>query len=304
MRRWGYALLGWAVTAYSAAYEPAPFSRYQPILDRMPFGALPPASNPTAADLEGQKNAEQLQAEQQQVAKQIAFTALNITPRGRTAVGFIDRSTNPPENFYLEVGASARGWTVAAADYDDEWAQFQKDGVTITMHLDKGLIDAPPVEAAAVAAVSNAAPVVTAAVEPPAAAPPVAVPGLVRLPAAARAAPRAAPAQTASTATSATSAKSYLERLRERKAQEKAEQHAADKATRESLQELARKIAQDEMAKREKENEATLQQLHAQQELLNAQQGLEAPAQMPEQTPEEMPAPDAVPAPEAAPEEQ
>lgn len=295
LRRWGYALLGWAVTAYSAAYEPAPFSRYQPILDRMPFGALLPAFNPAAADLEAQKNAEQLQAEQQQVAKQIAFTALNITPRGRTAVGFIDRSTNPPESFYLEVGASARGWTVIAADYDDEWAQFQKDGVTITMHLDKGLIDGPPSETAA--AVSNAVPVVAAAVEPPAAAPPVAVPGLVRLPAAAR----AAPSQPASTMTSA---KSYLERLRERKAQEKAEQHAAEKATRESLQELARKIAQDEMAKREKENEATLQQLHAQQELLNAQQELEAQAQMPEHTPEEMPAPDAVPAPEAVPEEQ
>ncbi|OQC33114.1 MAG: hypothetical protein BWX70_00346 [Verrucomicrobia bacterium ADurb.Bin070] len=295
LRRWGYALLGWAVTAYSAAYEPAPFSRYQPILDRMPFGALPPTFNPAAADLEAQKNAEQLQAEQQQVAKQIAFTALNITPRGRTAVGFIDRSTNPPESFYLEVGASARGWTVIAADYDDEWAQFQKDGVTITMHLDKGLIDGPPSETAA--AVSNAVPVVAAAVEPPAAAPPVAVPGLVRLPAAAR----AAPSQPASTMTSA---KSYLERLRERKAQEKAEQHAAEKATRESLQELARKIAQDEMAKREKENEATLQQLHAQQELLNAQQELEAQAQMPEHTPEEMPAPDAVPAPEAVPEEQ
>ncbi|MGI6391639.1 MAG: hypothetical protein ACOX7Q_15880 [Kiritimatiellia bacterium] len=147
MCAWGAVLIGYADTRVAAVYEPAPFSHYQPILDRMPFGAPPPvAGSMNPEQLEQQRSEELLQAEQQQVAKQIAFTALNVTPRGRTTVGFVDRSVNPPESYYLEVGASAQGWTVVDADYNANWAQFEKDGVTITMHLHKGLIDGPPSE--------------------------------------------------------------------------------------------------------------------------------------------------------------
>jgi hypothetical protein len=46
---------------------------------------------------------------------------------------------------------------------------------------------------------------------------------------------------------------SYMERLRERKAKEKAEKDVAEKAARDQLQELARKITEEELKKRERE---------------------------------------------------
>jgi hypothetical protein len=301
MTPWGKPLflllcapLGCAAAASS--YEPAPFSHYQPILDRMPFGALPPAFNPdAAADLEAQKTAEEEKAEQQQVAKQLAFSALNVTPRGTTAVGFTDRSVNPPESYYLEVGASAHGWTVLAADYAGNWAQFEKDGVTITMHLDKGLIDGPP------SAEGSPQPPVTASEggpRPPGAAhAPVSIPGLVRRHAPSRFMPAAPAPETADAP-----AKPYLERLRERRAQEHAKEQAArtaaENATRESLQELARKIAQDELAKREQENAAAIEELRMQQEL----QAAEAAEQERQRAEEQKAAPEAPPEPEPEPE--
>ena len=307
---WGAVLIGYADTRVAAVYEPAPFSHYQPILDRMPFGAPPPvAGSMNPEQLEQQRSEELLQAEQQQVAKQIAFTALNVTPRGRTTVGFVDRSVNPPESYYLEVGASAQGWTVVDADYNANWAQFEKDGVTITMHLHKGLIDGPPSEGTNNASASPQAPPATpavaasesSAVPPPMAAKRPSVPGLVRLPKSARTAPQTVPTPattaTADAAADSTSApaKSYLERLRERKAQEAADKKAAEKAARESLQELARKVAQDELAKREKEQAEALEQLRIQQELLQVQQELEAQAQQAEQPPDDAHAQEAEP---------
>lgn len=293
---WVGALIGCADTWAASVSEPVPFSHYQPILDRMPFGPPPTAATLlTPEQLAQQKSDEQLQAEQQQVAKQIAFTALNVTPRGRTAVGFIDRSVNPPENYYLEVGATAQGWTVLAADYDENWAQFEKDGVTLTMHLHRGLIEGPPSDVVTNGiATTPDAPAAIAAASVPAAIPHAAmmrpsVPGLVRQPASAREGRPSNPLPAVpGSASKPASAKSYLERLRERKAQEKADQNAAEKATRESLQELARKVAQDELAKREKEHAEELEQFRLQQELLQAQQALDAQAQPLEQPPEEM----------------
>jgi hypothetical protein len=311
MKRWGICLvlpvlapLGCAVASVTAAYKPAPFSHYQPILDRMPFGSPPPAVAAPAVDPEQLKTAEQEKAEQQQIAKQLTFSALNVTPRGTTAVGFTDRSVNPPESFYLEIGASARGWTVVAADYAENWARFEKDGVTITMHLDKGLIDGPPGDdegsqrppGAAGETASAPSPAATAsATAAPAHKP--AIPGLVRLPAPARAAPSAEPGGDAPSP-----AKSYLERLRERKAQEQAKEQAAktaaDQATRESLQDLARKIAQDELAKREQEAADTFERLRLEQELLQARQQQEE-AREAEAAQEAQPEPE--PEPEAEP---
>ncbi len=51
---------------------------------------------------------------------------------------------------------------------------------------------------------------------------------------------------------------SYMERLKERKAQESADKAAAEQAARDKLQELARKITQDELAKKEREMNLSL----------------------------------------------
>ena len=257
----------------STEYQPKPFEHYQPILDRMPFGALPTGFGQAAAAVPTQTEA-QVQAEQQKLAKQINMSCINITPDGQTAIGFTDLNQKPPVNFYLLVGATGGGWTVVEADYDGEWAQIEKDGVAITLQLGKGLIQAPPVPpAAAKPTTAAAAPAIPAPASPApadvaaevAAAAPAATlpPGLIR-----RASPdgQAVPGLLNSRAeteqireeikklkTEGGDVKSYMERLMERKRKEMAEKDAADQASREKLQELARKITKEELSNRENE---------------------------------------------------
>ena len=137
------ALCASAIPADPVAMTPRPFSGYQPIIDRMPFGAPPPAVA-AAVDPALAQNAAQVQADQQKLAQKINMSCVNVTPDGTTAIGFTDLSDKTPVNYYLLVGATGGGWTVVAADYDDEWAQIKKDDITITLKLGKGLIDAPP----------------------------------------------------------------------------------------------------------------------------------------------------------------
>jgi hypothetical protein len=68
------------------------------------------------------------------------MVAVNKTPSGNTAVGFIDKSDKPERSYYLNVGAEANGFTVVEASYAEETATLTKDGVTITLKLGEGLI--------------------------------------------------------------------------------------------------------------------------------------------------------------------
>jgi hypothetical protein len=145
---WG----AFSVYAVGEAYTPPPFSHYQPILDRMPFGTLPPNFNAAVVDPATVKSEAQEKAEQQALAKKINMSAVNVTPDGQTALGFTDLSVTPPVNYYLLVGASAGGWTVVNADYDEETATIEKEGVTITLKLGKGLVDPATLPAKAAAA--------------------------------------------------------------------------------------------------------------------------------------------------------
>ena len=291
MKSWGtylrllvFAPLGCAVASVTTSYEPAPFSHYQPILERMPFGAPPPEIAIPEIDPELLKTAEQEKAEQQQIAKQLSFSALNITPKGTTAVGFTDRSANPPRSFYLEVGASADGWTVLAADYNKDWARFEKDGVTITMHLDKGLIEDPSSTNSVSSIAAASPPSDGAEAQPPSAsnapAEPAAtartartLPGLVRRPSptSSRSLSAISSADAAENPQEQTTADSFLERRRERMAQKQAEEKAAKTAAEQaSREELNRKV-QDELAKREQEQANTVDRLLAEQELFTRQ---------------------------------
>jgi hypothetical protein len=139
-----------------ADYTPAPFSDYQTILDRMPFGALPPNFGEVPPEVPAQTDA-QTQALQQKIAQQINMSAINVTPDGSTAIGFTDLGAKPPANYYLPVGTSAGGWTVVDADYDLEVAIIEKDGIQINLKLGKGLIDAAALQAL-IAAAGPAAP--------------------------------------------------------------------------------------------------------------------------------------------------
>ena len=252
-------------SALPADRTQTPFSNYQPILDRMPFGADVPVA--AAADPALAQDAAQVKAEQQKLAQKINMSCVNVTPDGQTAIGFTDLSDKTPVNYYLLVGATGGGWTVLSADYDDEWAQIKKDDITITLKLGKGLIDAPPVSSrASVAQAATFASQPSATQPVPAAATAnTLLPGLLRRPSQAGQAPvpgvlAAQMAEMQKTREelskireSGGDVKSYMERLRERKTHEMEEKTAAEQSAREQLQSLAAKITEDELKKKERE---------------------------------------------------
>ncbi len=116
-----------------------PFSHYAVILERKPFGDLSkpaaqePVPQPDQAAIEQAK-------EEQALARQVDMVAVNRTPRGKIAVGFIDKGAKPPRNYYLNVGESSGGFTVVEADFTEETATIEKEGVSISLKLGKGMI--------------------------------------------------------------------------------------------------------------------------------------------------------------------
>jgi len=106
-------------------------SPYPLILERMPFGAPPDpnAQNTTATALNDAKVIE----EQKKLADAFSWTAINITPEGKTAIGFTDVSAKPPETYYITVGESANKWILVSADYASETATIEKDGIQISL---------------------------------------------------------------------------------------------------------------------------------------------------------------------------
>lgn len=247
--------------ATASGATPQPFDRYQPILDRMPFGAPPPEAPPEVSP-EQAKNVAEVQAEQQKLAKQINMSCINVTPGGKTAIGFTDLNEKPPKNYYLLTGDSGGGWTVVNADYDEEWAQIEKDGVTITLKLGKGLIDGPPAQEPAMKAKPTALaqnPMVNTGAMTNRF-------GLIRRPSyGGRPTLNLAELQRtrlenlqvrediATLKDAGGDVKSYMARLHERKAQEQADKKAAEEAARQELQALAQKITAEEFEKKERE---------------------------------------------------
>lgn len=129
--------------AVSVAFaEGQPFSRYQTIIDRKPFGPEPVNFDPealpgsaAASGAAGEMTPEQRTAEERQLAAKVRVSILNVTPTGAVKVGFTDSSVTPNENYYLKVGASQNGWTVKDADPKTESVTLEKDGVEVTLKL-------------------------------------------------------------------------------------------------------------------------------------------------------------------------
>jgi len=126
------------------------FARYRTIIDRMPFGEPPPGFDPTqapgsvsaaaaaAAAAQGGMTEEQRTEEEQRLASSVRVSVLNITPSGRTMVGFTDSSAKPPEHYYLPVGGERDGWMVKAADPATEKITLAKGEVEVTLKLGEG----------------------------------------------------------------------------------------------------------------------------------------------------------------------
>jgi len=259
------------------AYAKPDFGTYQPILDRMPFGAIPetPVATGPVVDPADQRKKELL-------ARQVHMSAVNIMPDGRTAIGFTDISAKPPVNHYLHVGESSDGWAVVDADYDEETATIKKDGVEIALKLGKGLIEPAmgpdgrgrPALTAANQAVSAAAqinammppttaPTFTGAGRSGAAAESPLPPGLRRetRPAATpNASGRTTAFPTSTAGTSPTS--SYRERLEKREADQQIAKEQADQEQKEILQRLAAAAAQEAIRKREQEEAEAAEEHH------------------------------------------
>ena len=128
------------ISAFYAAmcFAKPSFERYQPILERKPFGAIPDTIvNPVDP---GEKATAAAQA---LLARQVNMSAMHIAPDGRVAVGITDLSAKPPANYYLAVGDSEGGWTLLDADYEEEIATLVKDGVKIDLQYGKGLVETP-----------------------------------------------------------------------------------------------------------------------------------------------------------------
>jgi len=232
--------------ADDSPYRLPPFAYYQPILDRMPFGAMPAVAPPVSPEQVAAAVTEaEVAAEQQALAKQVTMSAVNITPKGHTTIGFTDRSVNPPASYYLRVGESAGGWTVKDADFDDELATLEKDGVTITLKLGEGLVETP--------AAAPAAGVPTAAVAAvPATAPTAAVPAVPALAVARR--PLSRPSTHRGQHLSASAPEpSFADRLRERTVQKTQAQQEAEARMREQFERLARETAAREIQRRQEE---------------------------------------------------
>ena len=248
-----------AVTGFatSEGYTPPPFDHYQSILDRMPFGALPPDFNATPVDAATAKTEEQMKADQQKLAKQVNMSAVNITPDGGTAIGFTDLSEKPPINYYLLVGAEAGGWKVVSADYDDEQATIEKDGISITLKLGKGLVDPaaaqpgkPGTPGTAMAASGLRRPALSPQV--PGGRPSLVSRGGIAL-------PSGRPAYMPQGLVHGGG--SFAERLQERQQQEAKARQAADQKQREQFEELARQAAAKEIQRQREEADANAAQL-------------------------------------------
>jgi len=251
------------------AYAKPDFDTYQPILDRMPFGALPdPTVAPPSQDDALKKK------EQELLARQVNMSAVNIMPDGRTAIGFTDLSAKPPVNHYLHVGESSDGWTVIDADYDEETATIKKGGVEIALKLGKGLIESPalgpggrgPALMAANQGVNAAMQINT--LMPPTTAPSFpgagrtaitgateSPPGLRRDPRLPPGTPNAAAGRTSASPTAATptATSSYTERLDQRVKAAQMEKEKADQEQKEVLKKVAAAAAQEAVRMRERE---------------------------------------------------
>lgn len=117
------------------------FSRYQTILDRMPFGQPPPGFDPTRSPDEVSKNdyaaeAPPLSEQQAEIQKNIQFSAINLDEDGTVMVGFVDKSDpKAAKTYYMAVGEERGGWLVKEADAIAKTMSISKDGVEVSLTL-------------------------------------------------------------------------------------------------------------------------------------------------------------------------
>ena len=139
---------------------PVAFARYETILERLPFGPLPPGFNPadinsSSQALKDKKSDAQISAEEKKLQAQLRVCAYNVAPDGRVYVGFIDNSAKPARCYHMKVGDTDDGWTLVSAD-DENSVRLEKDGVEVTLGIGAGAADHSPSASASAAAQPSA----------------------------------------------------------------------------------------------------------------------------------------------------
>ena len=128
--------------AAELAAETVSFERYQPLVDRYPFGEPPEGFDPDKMSSEVSKSAasakpEALTGEQAEIAKNVTFSVINKEPDGTVRVGFSDNADpKQPHHYYMGVGETRDGWTVKEADPVEKTMKLvSKDGVEVSLEL-------------------------------------------------------------------------------------------------------------------------------------------------------------------------
>ena len=121
---------------------------YATILDRMPFGPLPPNFNPDAPPgtaaaaggaAAGGEGATEITEDEQQIVSSVRVSILNVTPSGAVAVGFTDSAAQPPVNYYMKVGEKRDVWEVKEANPSEQTVVLVKNGVEATLKVGEGV---------------------------------------------------------------------------------------------------------------------------------------------------------------------
>lgn len=115
---------------------------YQPIIDAKPFGDMAASTETDTATLVEQ------QKQKEEIAQKFRMCGITDMPDGSRKIAFLDETSGAMASYLLGEGETQNGFTLIAADYDREFATLSKDGLTFTLGLGKGLIDAPPAEIA------------------------------------------------------------------------------------------------------------------------------------------------------------
>lgn len=255
-----------ATDVRQASSRMPPREYYSVILNRKPFGDSADIKPAAPVDQQAEQAAAEQAKEEQNLARQIDMVAINCSPTGKTLVGLVDKGEKPPRNYCLAAGESAGGFTITEANFAEETATIERNGVSITLKLGKGVVqkteDGNPAAASKVPSskptVSAPAPVSPAVQQPQQESNPV--PGIQRRPGIRRMGEHGTGG--------------YLNRLRERRANEAA-------ATQEEIAKLRKEI--EDAAKTSKE-EATKRERSINLELISRGQQPLSPIEL---TPEE-----------------
>jgi len=132
--QWKYISIFLFFISLTVSVLAADFSKYQVILNRKPFGTVPPP--PPAAPPPQPKAVPPSQS----FAKQIRLCALVEDDEGNIQVGVMNLATQ--SSFYLTVGNSEEGIELVSADYENEEAILRKGTEMAVIKIQSGEIEA------------------------------------------------------------------------------------------------------------------------------------------------------------------